>query len=81
MKITKRNYEAMKFQYDPWKQQLVFHTKDGKEMVLELLRKDREFYLITVESTEEVKGMKAIDEKINAMIDSKEIVDMYIDSL
>lgn len=81
MKVTKRNYEALKYQYDPWKQQLVFHTKDGKEMVLELIRDDREFYLVTVESTEEVKGLKAIDEKIITMIANKEINEMYIDSL
>lgn len=76
-----KKYENLSNSYDPWKQQIVIEAISG-EMVIELLKSDREFHLIKVgQESLDIIGLDAIKEKVSSMIASGEVKDLYIDSL
>ena len=81
-KQLQKKYNKMAYQYDPWKQQIVVETISG-EMVIELMREDREFHLIKVEQhdSQDIIGLDAINEKVSSMIANGEVKNVYIDSL
>ena len=81
MKATKKNYEAIQYQYDPWKEQIVLEFNDGATWVIELVKEDKEFYLFAGPKGNTIKGHDKIDEKVQQLINDKALKEIYIDSL
>lgn len=68
--------------FDPWKQQIIIDTTNGEQMLILLNREDRQWHLMPGLPTmvmEDITGLKAIEEKVNQMITSGEVADIYPD--
>ena len=87
IKQMQKKYESLVNRFDPWTEQIVIETVNG-ERVIELSEVEfstsgtdkREFTLCGI-GFEEVTGMESINQKVNEMIASGEVVNVYIDSL
>lgn len=81
-KSLQKKFDKMSYNYDPWKQQIVIETTTG-ECIIELMRSDREFHLFKVEqhNNVDVTGLENIKTRVADMINSGNVVDIYVDYL
>lgn len=81
MKATKKNFEAIQYKYNPWKEQIVLEFNDGTTWVIDLVKEEKEFYLFAGPNGDTIKGLDKINEKVLQLINDKALKEIYIDSL